>query len=143
MKTSQDDTELPPITLPEQDAKRVTALLMTRVGTAYRAESRGLLRKLRGAKVVAAKSIPSDVVTMNSVVSFEDLTERSVRTVRLVYPWQAHEREALSVLSPVGTALLGLRVGDRITWTLADGSGKRLCVHDISYQPEAEGHWHL
>lgn len=129
--------------LPEHDVKRLTALLMTRVGMAYRVEARTLLRELRRAHVVGPTSLPSDVVTMNSVVSFDDLDEEESRTVTLVYPWRAHERNALSVLSPLGTALLGLRAGGTVAWTFADGSVKRLRVRDVTYQPEAEGDWHL
>lgn len=131
------------LTLPEHDVKRLTALLMTRVGLAYRAEACDLLRKLRRAKVVGAASIAADVVTMSSTVSFEVEGEREARTVTLVYPWRAHEPTALSVLSSLGTALLGLRAGEHATWTLAEGSAKRLVVRDVTYQPEAEGHWHL
>jgi regulator of nucleoside diphosphate kinase len=136
-------TPLPAITLTEPDVKRLTALLTTRVGLAYRGATRDLLRELRRATVVDRDSVPDDVVTMNSTVSYREDDSDEIRNVTLVYPWRAHERSTLSVLTPIGTALLGLRSGMRVAWPLADGSVKSLHVLAVTYQPEAAGHFHL
>ena len=90
---------------------------------------------------VAAQTVAADVVTMNSTVTYEVAGAATTRS--LVYPWRAHERGTTSVLSEAGTALLGLRVGDAISWTRDDGSVKVLRVLALPYQPEAAGHWHL
>jgi regulator of nucleoside diphosphate kinase len=80
---------------------------------------------------------------MNSRVIYEDVDARETKEVTIVYPWRAAERSALSVFSPLGTALLGLRVGESIAWTLDDESVKVLRVLALPYHPEAAGHWHL
>lgn len=135
-------TELPSSTplMTHLDAKRLESLLSSRVGLAYRMEAGRLRDKLRRAAVIAAHAAPSDLVTMNSTVRFEVEGDGSPRTVTLVYPWRAGERDVVSVLSPLGTTLLGLRVGSHAT---LDGDGRTLRVLGVSYQPEAFGHWHL
>ena len=134
---------LPPITLTGPDAKRLSALLSTRVGEAYRAEARRLRDELRRATVVPASTVPSRLVTMNSTLIYGDVETRETKKVTIVYPWRASERSAVNVLSPIGTALLGLQAGDEIAWTLDDRSTKLLRVLSVLYQPEAAGDWHL
>jgi regulator of nucleoside diphosphate kinase len=131
------------ITITDLDAKRLSALLMTRVGLAYRNEARRLRETLRRATIVDSRSVAGDVVTMRSKVVYEDLTSGKTKEVTIVYPWSGHERSTTNVLSPVGTALLGLRVGDRISWALEDATTMVLRVLALPYQPEAAGHWHL
>jgi len=113
------------------------------VGLAYRVEGRKLRRALHRAVVVRPTSVPFDVVTMNSTVDYEDVRVGCARRVTLVYPWRAHEPSTVSVLSSVGTALLGLRAGDSVSWTFDDGSLKVFRILGLRYQPEAAGHWHL
>lgn len=125
------EPDLPPITVTETDAERLRAMLMTRVALAYRAEACRLSRELRRAKIVAPGSVPSNVVMMSSTVSYEDESTGELKTATLVYPWQSRERSTLSVLSPIGTALLGLRVGDGIEWPLDDASVKRLRILSV------------
>jgi regulator of nucleoside diphosphate kinase len=134
---------LPPITLTDTDQRRLRALLDTRVGVAYRAEARRLRDELRRATVVPPESISSEIVTMNSIVIYADVEARQTRRATLVYPWRGAERLALSVFTPVGTALLGLGVGERIAWRLDDQAVKILRVLALVYQPEAAGDWHL
>jgi regulator of nucleoside diphosphate kinase len=94
--------------------------------------------ELTDARVVSPAAVPPDVVTMNSVVLYED--DRGHRTrVRLVYPDTAVDEPRVSVLAPVGSALLGLAVGEAIEWPLPNGRSKRLRVLEVSYQPEAAG----
>lgn len=115
------------------DKERLSSLLSTRVGLAYRSEASRLRGELRRANVIAPESAPADLVTMNSTVVCEDDRGRA-KEITLVYPWRQHEGGVVSVLSNVGMALLGRRVGD----TCAE-----LRIVALRYQPEAAGHWHL
>jgi len=134
---------LPPITVTTLDAARLGALICTRVGTAYRQEARRLRDELRRAIVLPSEEIPHTVVTMNSRVVFAELETRQSREITLVYPWNARDRGALSILSPVGTALLGLQVGDAIRWPVGEVDVHTFRVLALPYQPEASGHFHL
>jgi len=100
-----------------------------------------LQHELERAVVVAPEAVPPDVVTMNSRVRYVDETTGERRLVQIVYPAESDAREGkVSVLAPVGAALLGLSVGQAIEWDFPDGSRRRLRVEDVSYQPEsAEG----
>jgi regulator of nucleoside diphosphate kinase len=98
-----------------------------------------LAAELRNAVVVDSRRVPSDVVTMNSRVQFEDETTGECREVTIVYPQQADASKALiSVLAPTGTALLGLAVGQSIVWPFPDGATRCLRVRKLIYQPEAD-----
>ena len=77
-----------------------------------------LVDELERAKVVSAEQLPENVVSMYSQVTFTVLSTGKTFTCRLVYPHQAHERDALSILKPVGSAILGLSIGDVIEWPL-------------------------
>ena len=92
------------------------------------------------AKVVPRDKIPKDVVTMNSRVIFENETTGEQREVTLVYPGSADiDAGRISVLVPVGTALLGLRVGQSIDWELPGGKKQRYRIVEVPFQPEAAG----
>lgn len=99
--------------------------------------------ELERGEVVEPAEIPGDVVSMNSQVQFSDL-KRNKQIVRtLVYPHALAETEdGLSVMAPIGAALLGLRVGDMIDWTLPDGSEAKLRIDAVLWQPEREGQLH-
>jgi regulator of nucleoside diphosphate kinase len=93
-------------------------------------------RELDRAEVVAAADVPADVVTMHSVVRVRDLDTDARVDYRLVFPADADiERRRISVLAPIGTALIGYRAGDRIEWTTPGGK-RRLQVEAVLYQPE-------
>lgn len=93
--------------------------------------------ELDQATVVPPERIPLDVVTMNSRVVFEDDTGVR-REVLLVYPPAAEGfGDRVSVLSPVGTALLGLVVGESIDWPVNQGEMRRLRIVSVLYQPES------
>lgn len=98
-----------------------------------------LRRQLEHAEVVASAEIPADVVTMNSQVRVRDLGSGKVTVYTLVFPRDADfSRNRISILAPIGTALLGLRVGDVIEWKVPAGT-RRLKVESVLYQPEAAG----
>ena len=132
----------PTITINELDAERLDALLAqpafanTDVAAALNAE-------LDRADIVPASQIPAHVVTMNSRVRFRDLhtSEEHVRT--LVYPASLKDSaEQLSVMAPLGAALLGMHVGNQISWKLPNGEEARIEVLELLYQPEAAGEYH-
>jgi regulator of nucleoside diphosphate kinase len=93
--------------------------------------------ELDRASIVPSEHVPVDVVTMNSRVVFEDETGAR-REVLLVYPPAAGgSRDRVSVLSPVGTALLGLVVGESIDWPIGEGATRRLRIVAVLSQPES------
>lgn len=102
-----------------------------------------LAKELLTAEVVDPTGIPPDVITMNSKVCLQDLDSGEDLIYTLVFPGDADlESGRISVLAPVGTAMIGYRKGDRIAWTVPGGL-KRLKVKKILYQPEAAGDFHL
>ena len=99
-----------------------------------------LAAELEAADLVESASVPADVVTMNSRVVFKDETTGESREVTIVFPRESdHARRRVSVLAPVGTALLGLAAGQSIMWPFPDGTSHCLRVLRVAYQPEADG----
>jgi regulator of nucleoside diphosphate kinase len=102
-----------------------------------------LEEELEKANVVSSQEIPADVVTMNSQVRIRDLDAGKELILTLVFPANAdYEQGKLSILAPMGTALLGYRAGDTIEWHAPSGL-RRLRIEQIIYQPEASGDYHL
>jgi len=100
------------------------------------ASTEALRHELERAVVVSAEAVPPDVVTMNSRVRYVDETTGERRSVRIVYPPEADARAGrVSVLAPVGAALLGLSAGQAIEWEFPDGGKRRLRVEDVIEQP--------
>jgi regulator of nucleoside diphosphate kinase len=98
-----------------------------------------LQAELKRAKIVPAEDVPRDVVTMNSKVLLYDLDTHERELFTLVYPWDADaDNYRISVLAPVGTAMIGCRVGDVIKWPVPAGVG-RFRIEELIYQPEREG----
>ena len=108
-----------------------------------REEIEDLRAELAQASMVAPADIPPDVITMNSKAQLRDLSDGEVMTYTLVFPSKANADNGLvSVLAPIGTAMLGHRVGDEFEWRVPAGP-IRLRVENVLYQPEAAGHFHL
>jgi regulator of nucleoside diphosphate kinase len=102
-----------------------------------------LEQELIKAEVVTPAGIPPDVITMNSCVCLQDMDSGENMVYTLVFPGDADfDNGKISVLAPIGTALIGYRAGDRITWRVPGGI-KKLKVENILYQPEAAGDFHL
>jgi len=98
-----------------------------------------LAAELDRAIIVSPEQLPPDVVTMHSRVAFEDVRTGVSREVVLVYPHAADASAGrLSVLAPIGAALLGLRVGDTIEWPLPDGRMAKIRILTVT-QPAAAG----
>jgi len=113
----------------------------------YRATHATLLAPLKDGlgrgRVVAPREVPKDVVTMNSAVQVKDLSNGATETYMLVYPDEAAiDQGKLSVLAPLGAALLGSRVGQVVRFEAPRGV-RRLKVLKVLYQPEAAGDFHL
>ncbi|MGH7785896.1 MAG: nucleoside diphosphate kinase regulator [Candidatus Binatia bacterium] len=85
--------------------------------------------ELDRARVVEAEAIPHDVVKMRSRVRFVDESTGAAETVTLVYPFEADAtRGYVSVLAPLGSALIGLRIGQAVAWPMPNGSVRQLRV---------------
>jgi regulator of nucleoside diphosphate kinase len=134
--TERPMTTLPKIYLTQNDMDRLLELIEAQPGKRFEKLESELVR----ANVVSSDKIPNDVVTMNSRVVFENETTRERREVTLVYPGSTDiDAGKISVLVPVGTALLGLRVGQSIDWELPGGEKQRYRIVDVPFQPEAAG----
>ena len=102
-----------------------------------------LEEELEWALVVPPRDIPGDVVTMNSQARIRDLDSNKEMIFTLVFPAEAdYERGRLSILAPIGTALLGYRTGDTVEWAVPGGV-RRLKIEQVLYQPEAAGDYYL
>ena len=129
----------------EFDLKRLSNLLN---GTrSWNKKDRDYLIKLEEelewAQIVAPQEILGDVVTMNSQARVKDLDSNEEMVFTLVFPAEAdYERGRLSVLAPIGTALLGYRAGDTVEWEVPGGV-RRLKIEQVLYQPEAARDYHL
>ncbi len=100
-----------------------------------------LYGKLDAASVVESDVVPRSVITMGSRVLYFDRKADVRRDVTLVYPWNdAPYAGRLSVLSPLGTALLGAGIGASVRYSPAPSITARVDVLDVLYQPEAAGH---
>lgn len=130
------------ITLSRLDVERLEALLDTPALSDSPAAAK-LRAELDRADIVEPTDMPADVVSMNSAAECVDESNGKQHTLTLVYPKDADaDAGRISVLAPVGSALLGLRVGQSIDWPGQGGQVHRLKVTAIHYQPEAAGHLH-
>jgi regulator of nucleoside diphosphate kinase len=134
------------VSLTEQDYNRLKHLLaqLTRQSRGMQVEVETLEEILELARVVKADQVPQSVVTMNSRVLFEDVRTGEEGTVTIVYPGDADPSSGkISVLSPVGTALLGESEGKDVELPLPHGQTRRIKIVDVLYQPEAQGDFAL
>jgi regulator of nucleoside diphosphate kinase len=131
----------PSIVVSRLDLERIETLL-ERMPPAQVAQYDALRGELDRAEVVEPAAVPADVVTMNSVVTFKDEGLGEEMTVSLVYPSAVRIDGTVSILAPVGSALLGLTKGQQIDWPTPAGRQRLLRVLDIAYQPEAAGDLH-
>jgi regulator of nucleoside diphosphate kinase len=109
----------------------------------YRGDLKKLADELQRCKTVESSEMPAFVVTMNSQVSLVDMETGEEMEYTLVFPDEANiEDGRISVLSPVGTAILGYTVGDSVEWDVPGGK-RRIRIAAVPYQPEAAGHQQL
>ena len=125
------------IYITEKDYERLSLLIQH---SDTRAASQ-LEEELARAKVVPQDQIPKNIVTMNSKVRFKDEVSDKESEVTLVYPQDADvTKSQVSILAPVGLALIGLKEGQSIEWPMPNGV-RKLKVVEIIYQPEAAQNW--
>lgn len=105
----------PQITVSKDDYERLHTLLE---GLPDSLAVERLVDELERAHVLEERQLPADVVTMHSQVVFTVLSTKKTFNYTLVYPHEANEEGLLSVLTPVGSALLGLAVGQEMEWPL-------------------------
>jgi regulator of nucleoside diphosphate kinase len=133
------------IEVTKNDAQRLRELLAN-IGGRRGPDSTSLERlrhELDRAHIVSAHEVGRRVVTLQSRVMLRDEKTRESYTYTLVHPEHAdHDAGRLSVLAPIGTAILGYREGDVVEWEVPAGI-RRILIQKVLYQPEAAGHEHL
>ena len=142
MNSKSKPSERPAITISTQDADRLDKLLASMANADFfgRAE---LEAELTNANVVEQKDVPPTVVTMNSTVRFTMEATGKEFELTLVYPKDSDASgKTISVLSPVGSALLGLSQGDEIEWPKPGGGLIKVRVKEVVYKPERAGQLH-
>lgn len=118
----------PKLILSQEDFDKLTALLAGADTTTASLLADELLR----ASVVDAQQRPPDVVAMNCKVQFLDLETKKTSEVTVVYPHEADiDQQKISVLTPIGSALIGLRTGMSIKWPLPNGKQRSLKVTSV------------
>ena len=125
-------SELRSVLVGERDYNRIQAVLKSADPT----QESLLYAEIDAANVVPDAELPNDVVTMHSVITFIDLESERESTFHLVYP---HEVEGnpkrVSILAPIGAALIGLKVGESIEWPLPNNKRKMLKVVSVEAMP--------
>jgi regulator of nucleoside diphosphate kinase len=127
------------------DKERLESLIMRAIEGGH--ENKGALKalgtELKKAKIVNSKNIPANIVTMNSKIVLKDVNTAKEMTYTLVFPDGSQtESGTLSILAPIGTAILGYGEGDIIEWPVPSGV-RKIQIEKILYQPEAAGDFHL
>ena len=135
-------TTKPPITLSSLDVDRIEALLAALPSSAFPGKD-GLQAEIDRADIVAPEEMPPSVVTMNSTVQFAIVETGKEFVLSLVYPRDMDgSADKISILAPVGSALLGLSIGDELGWPGPGGKPMTVRVKQIMYQPESAGELH-
>lgn len=132
----------PNITISSTDASRLEHLLTSLKNSV--SGKIALEAELERADIVDSKLMPEDAVTMNSTVKFKVHSSDETFCLTLVYPKDMKaDGDTISILAPLGSAMLGLRQGDEINWpNTSGGSEIKVRVEEILYQPERAGEYH-
>ena len=133
------------IKITEFDLQRLNKLIRQAQNTDYRGSEYldELRAELNRAQIVPSQAVPQEVVTMNSIVVLLDPLTRKEETYTLVFPEDADIGQGkISILAPIGTAMLGCKVGDSFESKVPAGK-RRMKVKRIVYQPEAAGDYQL
>ena len=135
-------SDAPPITVSSRDVERLERLLDSPAGRRFAGRAE-LQAELDRADVIEPRDVPATLVTMNSTVRFTVEGSDEEFRLALVYPKDVvPDGSTISVLAPVGSALLGLSQGDRIDWPKPGGGTLRVRIEGIDYQPERAGDFH-
>jgi regulator of nucleoside diphosphate kinase len=136
-RTTDRRSPKPPLIIDADYHDRLISLALRSMKQAPELAQR-LLDEVERARVLPSHDMPADVVTIGSEVTYRDEDTGAADTVRIVLPHEASiEERRVSVLAPIGAALIGLSVGQRIDWQVADGRTRRLAVVGVS-QPANE-----
>ena len=131
---------LPEIFVTTHDAVRLSRVLEMFRDPSYAPLTAFLVNELQRATVVAPQAVPRDVVTMNAWVRFRLDDVEEPRDATLVWPGRGDSLLGrISVLTPVGSALIGMREGETRSWRGLDGRRRSLTILRVLYQPEANG----
>ncbi|AQM20771.1 nucleoside diphosphate kinase regulator [Vibrio anguillarum] len=130
-------SNLAPVLVSSLDMDRISALLdgMPKLTP----ELEKLEAELDRATIVAPQEMPNNVVSMNSTVRFKFIDSDEVIEKNLVYPHEVKSSQDISVFAPVGSALLGLAVGQQLSWPMPGGRERVIEILDVVYQPERDG----
>lgn len=132
----------PDITLSSLDVDRIYDLIESLPDNSISTEQ--LEKELERATIVEPEQLPPHVVTMNSKVKFLIDTTKKDFFLTLVYPKDLDNTGTkVSILAPIGSALIGLSKGDSIKWTKPDGSKVDVTILEVTYQPERVGEYRL
>lgn len=132
----------PKIIVSERDAERLEDLLASLPANAFPGKGE-LEAELERAEIVPPQEVPPVVVTMNSTVKFRVSSSNEEFSLTLVYPRDVDQSgKTISILAPVGSAMLGLSQGDEIEWPRPGGGTLEVRVEEILYQPERAGDYH-
>lgn len=138
MSTKGSSSARPPITLADSEADALADLALASMNKSGLG-AKLLFEEVDRAKTVARAKLPSDVVTMNSHVVFLDEAANETHSVQLVYPKDADmEAHRVSVLSPVGAGLIGMRQGNSIDWPNRQGTIRRLKIVEVKQPPHED-----
>lgn len=136
-------SQTPPIVVTTQDYDRLQNALQPLLRTSASENIQRLDEELARAQLVLPQQLAPNVVSMNAEFVYEDCASGKRNRARLVYPSDADiDRSWISVFAPLGCALLGLEVGQEISWQMPGGM-RHLKLVEICYQPEAAGDWSL
>lgn len=134
------------IVITEKDYERLKKLVAEERefgGSGDSGELKALEQELDRGLIVQPADIPQGIITMNSKFILEDLDSGEEMTYSLVYPEKADLLEnRISIMAPVGTAIIGYHEGDEIHWQVPTGIA-RLKIIKVIYQPEASGNFEL
>lgn len=124
-----------PICISRDDYLKLRLLLTTALHSSNRSALQTLRDELDRAAVLEPSAIPADVVTLESTVQYEDLGTGELAEYTITFPDRANiEQHRLSILAPIGTALIGCRVGDVVRWS-TPGGYRQLKVRRVTPRP--------
>lgn len=122
------------------DLQRITKLLLE---NSMMGKLAALEDKLQKLPVIESQNTPDDLITMNSEITYYDHMQMEAVKLRLVYQLSPLYGNQTSIMSPLGTCLLGMKPHEEAIFETRDGGRRKISVSSISYQPESQGDFHL
>ncbi|MDV6250101.1 nucleoside diphosphate kinase regulator [Vibrio sp. EA2] len=130
-------SEINPIYISNIDINRITAMLDKMPSVA--AELIKLEEELDRAIVLEPEAMPDNVVRMNSTVEFKFSGDDKVLTRTLVYPQDLKNSGDISIFAPVGSALIGLSIGQKLDWPMPNNQTKTIEIVNVTFESEQSG----